>query len=838
MENKLKLSILIPTYNRENFIINALESVLNQDFEDYEIICSDNASTDKTYEILQEYSAKYNQIKIYQNDTNLGPVLNWKRCLDNASGEYVHWLWSDDWIESNFYVDAFNLMKKDNTSIVSTWNYRSDNLEDSNEKYLSWQFSFPFIPGYIAAKKILLFTYELPVSPAAYILPLKLVKKHFYINIPKINTIINTVEKGVGVDSLMIIGSCLDVEYISILQKPSVVFRQHDNISSKLAKDGSLLKMYLCSHLWFISKQNIKLTGVEYSFLLKKIIRTLFNEIINYKILSFLIKSLFNISIYYSSQKTIFDYFSKKVSFKRKVKVILSDNLTQFNLKNKKIYLSPFNVITEQMAIEFEKFNPCSICFIDNFKKSKNIIKPEMLEEYDYIFIYSPNFQKEISKDLPKKNLYLLTSLKNDVYDAKSYSKFLNLKIEFKNLLNLKIIRERIKEKNLFDIGSDVIYLSEDMKRNDFLDKTIYLVPYNNVTKIVFAELKKLNITNIKYIDDRYKNNDIIDYKEIEEYDYIFINESNIKNKSLKQLSKKNKFLLFHIPKKGMSIMPYTHFNKYNQNIKNFLFKLYLNSIYKSRIFLTSFLKLPIHLNEKKILNLKNKYKGKRAFIIGNGPSLKISDLDMLKNEITFASNKIYLAYEETTWRPTFYSVEDNLVMHEIYNKIVELKDSTIILPMKDLKEYNVIKNAIYYPLRRKSGGFSNNLLSGLYPGHTVTFTMIQMAIYIGIEEIYLIGVDFNYEQLTTNTLNSEVICQGKELKPKVICQSKEFNHFHKDYRKEGDHWVEPNIEGQIRAYQRALKFCEDNKIKIYNASRSTKLEVFPLINFDTLLSN
>lgn len=815
---KPKLSILIPTYNREKFIKDALESVLNQPFSDFEIICCDNASTDKTYEILKEYEQNDKRIKVFQNDYNMGPILNWNRCLNFASGEFVHWLWSDDWIENNFYTDAFNLMEKDNTKIVSTWNYRSDDLENINDKYISWQFSHPLISGKIAAKKILLLTNELPVSPAAYILPLVLVKKHFYLNIPKINDLLDPVQKGVGVDSLMIIGSCLDVDNISILQKPSVVFRQHDNISSELSKDGSLFKMYLLSHLWFMSKNKIKFSPSEYLFLIQTTLKIFSKITINDKIFSYLLKLSSNAIRIFNYQKSIFDYPSKKAFFKRRIKkinVVLSTKLSQFDLRNKKIYLAPYNDITEELSKKFNEFNPYSIFFIDHFKKASNIISPKLLQEYDFIFIYSPNYQREISKVLPKKNLFLINRIKNNIYDVQEFSNFNNLKQIFKKYINKK-------NKNPFNTNRRIVYLSEEMKKNDFSNKKIYLIPYNNTTQGVYEELKKYTDVKIKYVDDIYINNDIVNFNDIKEYDYILIDPKYERNKIIiRQLPKENKFFLYHVPKKGISIIPYSFTNNLKQIVRKFTYDFSSDSFFRTRIFCASSLNFPIHSNEKKILNLKDKYKSKRAFIIGNGPSLKISDLDQLQNEITFAANKIYLAYNETKWRPTFYSIEDDLVMHEIYDNTVTLKGSTIILPTKDYKQIN---NALYYPLRKNYGGFSNNILEGLYPGHTVTYTMMQMAVYMGIEEIYLIGIDFSYE-LPANMHNET----------NVIYHEKELNHFHKDYRKAGDKWIKPNVEGQIKAYEIALQFCESNKIKIYNASRKTNLDVFPLIDFDTL---
>lgn len=73
-------------------------------------------------------------------------------------------------------------------------------------------------------------------------------------------------------------------------------------------------------------------------------------------------------------------------------------------------------------------------------------------------------------------------------------------------------------------------------------------------------------------------------------------------------------------------------------------------------------------LNSFRIIKLKNRYKNKRCFVIGNGPSLKLDDLNKLKNEFTFASNKIYKIFNQTDWRPSFYFAEDSLIYETSYN--------------------------------------------------------------------------------------------------------------------------------------------------------------------------
>ena len=308
-----KLSILIPTFNSEKFIKNTISSIQNQKFENYEVICSDNASEDKTFSILQQYSRKDDRIKIYRNERNIGPVLNWKKCLDHAQGEYVHWLWSDDWIEPNFYLDSFELMKNDRTRALSTWNYRNDNINDQNDKYISWQFSYPKVCSKIAAKKVLLSKRELPVSPAAYILPLDSVKKNFFMSIPKISDAIDPVSSGVGVDSLMVIGTCMELNEISILQKPSVVFRKHENISTIISKEGNLHNMYLISHIWYLSKNDVKISFVDALRVNYWLLKLFKKKLFSLNLISVFLSLNFRIILNFGKYKNEDDYISKKV---------------------------------------------------------------------------------------------------------------------------------------------------------------------------------------------------------------------------------------------------------------------------------------------------------------------------------------------------------------------------------------------------------------------------------------------------------------------------------------------------------------------------------------------
>jgi len=96
------VSIGMPVYNGEKCVGQALDSLLVQDFKDFELIISDNASTDRTAEICQAYAARDKRIQYHGTEKNTGPFLNFKRVLELARGEYFMWAADDDRWEPNF----------------------------------------------------------------------------------------------------------------------------------------------------------------------------------------------------------------------------------------------------------------------------------------------------------------------------------------------------------------------------------------------------------------------------------------------------------------------------------------------------------------------------------------------------------------------------------------------------------------------------------------------------------------------------------------------------------------------------------------------------------------
>lgn len=216
-----------------------------------------------------------------------------------------------------------------------------------------------------------------------------------------------------------------------------------------------------------------------------------------------------------------------------------------------------------------------------------------------------------------------------------------------------------------------------------------------------------------------------------------------------------------------------------------------------------------------RILQLKDIHKGKRCFIIGNGPSLRHEDLHMLKDEITFACNSLIKLFDEIPFKPTYYFAQDNHIILDNKEHIEQLQ-TTRFIKSHYANRYH-IKGVTYYKMlfSKKPIGFSHDLTKVVYSGQTVTYSMIQFAAYMGFKEIYLIGVDCNYSK-DNNVITAE-------------------SYFDKRLFNSARKYAAPEVDTNLSAFMQARNICEKRNIHIFNATRGGKLEIFPRIQFDTL---
>lgn len=225
----------------------------------------------------------------------------------------------------------------------------------------------------------------------------------------------------------------------------------------------------------------------------------------------------------------------------------------------------------------------------------------------------------------------------------------------------------------------------------------------------------------------------------------------------------------------------------------------------------------------------KGIHKGQRSFIIGTGPSLTAEDLELLKDEITFGTNRIFEIYPRTAWRPTYYMNQDHQLIQKYVDEIGKLEARGIFLPIefreqfagKDKVCHFVLRHRDFYP---KDADFSKNIHRFLGQGFTVTYGAIQMAYYMGFSEVYLLGIDHNYS-ISLNEKGVPVMNDGVQDYFKGSTASNQGLNL-------------PRVVESTVAYMTARKFADRQKnFTVRNATRGGKLEAFQRISLDDVLA-
>jgi hypothetical protein len=252
-----------------------------------------------------------------------------------------------------------------------------------------------------------------------------------------------------------------------------------------------------------------------------------------------------------------------------------------------------------------------------------------------------------------------------------------------------------------------------------------------------------------------------------------------------------------------------------------------------------SFLEEPGHIygfDKRKIAALKNKFIGKRCFIIGNGPSLNKIDVRKLKNEFAFGVNSFYLKTAETGYRPNFFVVEDSSVIKDNYREIDDYNCEYKFFPSIYKKYLKNRENVFFFNMNRgfyesrsaffEKPRFSKDCSNRIYCGQSVTIINLQLAYFMGFTKIYLIGMDFSYN------IPQSAIINGKD----IISTEDDINHFHPDYFGKGKKWHDPKLNNVLRSYIECKRVFEESDRTIYNATVGGKLELFKRVDFNTLI--
>lgn len=233
--------------------------------------------------------------------------------------------------------------------------------------------------------------------------------------------------------------------------------------------------------------------------------------------------------------------------------------------------------------------------------------------------------------------------------------------------------------------------------------------------------------------------------------------------------------------------------------------------------------------NKRRLEQLRGRYRSERCFVMGNGPSLRQTDVTLLRNEVTIASNGIFLLFDEMGYRPTFLTVEDRLVAEDRAEKLNSIGDTQKIFP-RDLS-YCLKPDewTLYVNFAREYDGFpkfSDALDRVAYWGGTVSVLNLQLAYHVGCSPIYLIGFDHSYAVPARMSNSSVITSEGEDP-----------NHFHPDYFGKGYRWHDPQVDRMEAGLRACRDFLEARGVKVYNATLGGKLEVFDRVDYDSIVS-
>ena len=219
---------------------------------------------------------------------------------------------------------------------------------------------------------------------------------------------------------------------------------------------------------------------------------------------------------------------------------------------------------------------------------------------------------------------------------------------------------------------------------------------------------------------------------------------------------------------------------------------------------------------------LKDSHKGERCFLIGNGPSLKQTDMSKLKGEHTLGTNRIYLAFPELGFTTRYYLSVNDLVIEQCAQDIQNLPVPRFI----GWRAHRWIKpqDNLYFIHTTYTGEkFAKDVRGRVWEGGTVTYTALQVAFFLGFKQVILVGVDHNY------------VHQGGKPNETVVSQGDDPNHFHPGYFGKGFRWQLPDLVQWEDAYRLARRTYEADGRQVLDATVGGKLRVFERVLYDSL---
>lgn len=228
--------------------------------------------------------------------------------------------------------------------------------------------------------------------------------------------------------------------------------------------------------------------------------------------------------------------------------------------------------------------------------------------------------------------------------------------------------------------------------------------------------------------------------------------------------------------------------------------------------------------NRERLRSFRNVHQGDRCFIIANGPSLAQTDLRTLEDEITFGMNRIYLNFDSMGFQTSYYLAINELVLDQFSAEIADLKMPKF-LNWNSRDKVESEGEDVYY-LRFKLSlydTFVSDMTEPLCSGGTVTFAALQVAFYMGFQQVVLVGLDHRFGST------------GAPNEVQVRVEAKDQNHFHPNYFPAGSRWQLPDLRRSELAYAEARRAYEAAGRVILDATINGACTIFKKADLSAL---
>lgn len=442
-QTNIDISIIIAAYNCQEFICQCLNSLINQSFSNFEIICVDDGSTDKTLSILKKYEQKYNFISVYTQKNQYAGVAR-NTGMSHAKGEYLLFLDSDDFFEPQMLEVIYKRAKETDADIV-VFNAQEYNMKEN----IFQPCKFPVSPELFPDKKVFSYTEfgEKLFQANSCLAWNKLIKHNF---VKKIGVKFGSTKS--SNDTVFIYSLLAQAQKISLVNKILVNYRTNNPNSLQRSKSSSWES--ICLAFFNLKKELIKL-GVYES---QK--RTYINKALQACI-----------------------YYINTIDDKTKIKMKCSLKNEYFKLLDIKNYGKNYiynkNFYNQYMEIMATEYIPIVYATDNNYAKYMAVSIQSILENIGskttalFFIMIDSTFEKNNIKKLEKL-----------VHSYGHYIEFINMENKFKT------VKTKIKH-----ITYQTFYRLSIPTTLPYLNKLLY-IDCDTIINCDINELYKINIEN------------------------------------------------------------------------------------------------------------------------------------------------------------------------------------------------------------------------------------------------------------------------------------------------------------------------------------------------------